>query len=149
MTQCNESERCTCLTMTQLAQMQARNEVVQSRHPCPVHGEPEWPEGMFIERAPVCAACGDGPYARDCQFCGGTGRVPIPGDSMSNDSAVPGQITIYVCDSCGRKGFSTLDVRTGHWARGKRCGGTVVKCSYIYESEETTALPGFQAGEKP
>jgi hypothetical protein len=49
----NDSERCTCLTMTQLAQMQARNEVVQSRYPCPVHGEPDWPEGMFIERIPV------------------------------------------------------------------------------------------------
>ena len=32
---------CTCLTPTELAQMQARNEVVQSHHPCPAHGEPD------------------------------------------------------------------------------------------------------------
>jgi hypothetical protein len=30
---------CTCLTMTELSQMMSRNEVVQSRYPCPVHGD--------------------------------------------------------------------------------------------------------------
>lgn len=41
-----------CLSMTELSSMMQRGEVVQSRHPCPVHGEPEFPPGTFLVKLP-------------------------------------------------------------------------------------------------
>jgi hypothetical protein len=50
MTLSSQTDGCTCLTHTQLTQMMTRNEVVQSREPCPVHGEPDLPPGTFVPR---------------------------------------------------------------------------------------------------
>lgn len=51
--------------------------------------------------------------------------------------APPQSITIYVCDRCPRREFSSLALRRNHMWGGRLCGGTVQKLTYVLSDSET------------
>lgn len=42
----------------------------------------------------------------------------------------PQELVVYVCDGCGRKALSSLDLRSSHFHRGKRCPGQRQEVKY-------------------
>ena len=51
---------CTCLSRRELTSMMVAGRVMQSRPPCPVHGEPELPPGMLkAQPAPSGVSSGE------------------------------------------------------------------------------------------
>jgi hypothetical protein len=61
----------------------------------------------------------------------GPSERAVESDDVTAILPGPDRITLYVCDGCGRREFSQVAIKPGHYSHGERCGGMVHPVPYV------------------